>query len=30
MNTINGSFDDYINKKQKVEDVNDLVDYLKY
>ena len=30
MNTINGLFDDYINKKQKVEDVNDLVDYLKY
>ena len=30
MNTINGLFDDYFNKKQKVEDVNDLVDYLKY
>ena len=30
MNTIDGLFDGYSNKKQKVEDVNDLVDYLEY
>ena len=30
MNTIDGLFDGYTNKKQKVEGVNDLVDYLEY
>ena len=30
MNTIDGLFDDYSNQKDKVEGVNDLVDYLEY
>ena len=30
MNTIDGLFDGYSNKKQKVEGVNDLVDYFEY
>ena len=30
MNTIDGLFDDYSNQKEKVEGVNDLVDYLEY
>jgi hypothetical protein len=30
MNTIDGLFDNYSNQKEKVEGVNDLVDYLEY
>ena len=30
MNSIDGLFDGYSNKKQKIESVNDLVDYLEY
>ncbi len=30
MNTIDGLFDGYSNKKQKLEDVDDLVDYFEY
>ena len=30
MNTIEGLFEEYSNQKQKIEGVNDLVDYLKY
>ena len=30
MNTIDGLFDDYSNQREKVEGVNDLVDYLEY
>ncbi|WP_031579796.1 AAA family ATPase, partial [Ruminobacter sp. RM87] len=30
MNTIDGLFDGYSNKKQKVDGVNDLVDYFEY